>query len=124
MSWRRTAHHHHRAMSAKNELLSMSASPIAYYAALSRASGSVTAGVMLSWLIQQVEDGDPLRWIPGAAAKLEEETGLTRREQETARRQLRERRFIEERLAGIPATLYYRVNLDVVAKVVRRTGND
>ena len=102
----------------------MSAPPIAYYAALSRASGSVTAGLMLSWLIQQAEDDDPLRWIPGAAAKLEEETGLTRREQETARRQLRERRFIEERLAGIPATLYYRVNLDVVAKAVRRTGND
>lgn len=44
------------------------------------------------------------------------ETGLTRAQQEDARTHLRELGLLEERRAGVPARLYYRVNLDELEK--------
>jgi hypothetical protein len=49
-------------------------------------------------------------WFVRTQAEWERDTGLTRREQETARRLLRERGLLEERRVGMPAVLWYRVN--------------
>jgi hypothetical protein len=53
-------------------------------------------------------------WFYKSQEDWEEETGLTRREQETARRKLKERGLLEEKLAGVPATLHFRVNVEAL----------
>lgn len=107
----------------KAALLELLSSPIAYYATLAKVGGGVTSGVFLSQLIYwtgrgKLADG----WLWKSADEFEAETGLTRNEQETARRNLRERGLIEERLAGVPATLHYRINLDAILLAVSQFG--
>lgn len=86
--------------------------PIAYHASLARALNSVTAGVFLSQLLywqprSQHTDG----WVWKTQEQIYEETALTRREQETARAVLRKAGIIEEKRAGVPAKLYFRVDM-------------
>ena len=93
--------------------------PVAYYRAFAAVGGGVTAGVFLSQLFYWHGKGrDPDGWIYKTQAAWEDETGLSRREQETARRNLRQRGIIEEKLAGIPATLHYRINVDRLAALL------
>ena len=92
--------------------------PVAYYPQLARAVGSVNAAIMLCQLLywdgkQHDSDG----WVVKTSAELEAETGLSRREQDTARRLLRTLGIVEERLAGLPAKLQYRVAHDVLDRV-------
>jgi len=85
--------------------------PIAYHADLAKMLRSVTAGVFLSQLIYWDGKGhDPDGWIHKTQADWYEETGLTRREQETARKILRKQGIVEEQRRGQPARLYYRIN--------------
>ena len=46
------------------------------------------------------------------------ELGMSRSEQETARKVLEKHKLLETKRVGIPAKLYYRVNLDEVAKFI------
>lgn len=110
---------------SKPSLLRLLASPIAYYTILAKAGGGVTSGVFLSQLIYWTGRGkNPDGWIWKTAEEMEEETGLTRAEQETARRNLKARGFIEERLAGVPATLHFRVQLDTIMEAVAQFGEN
>jgi len=87
--------------------------PIAYYRVFAAVGGGVTSGVLLSQLYYwHDKTRDPDGWIFKTQDQWQQETGLTRREQETARRNLRERGLIDEKLAGIPARLHYRLNVD------------
>jgi hypothetical protein len=88
---------------------------VSYYPALRPICGSVNAVIFLQqfsyWTGKQKNsDG----WIFKTRDDIEAETGLTRTEQENARKQLRERGFIEEKLKGIPATLHYRINIPAI----------
>ncbi len=86
--------------------------PIAYHAALARGLGSVTAGVLLSqFLYWQPRSRDEEGWFWKTQADIYEETGLGRREQETARRVLVGAGVIEETRRGVPAKMHFRVNL-------------
>jgi hypothetical protein len=51
-------------------------------------------------------------WVSNSAAQWTEQTGLTRREQETARRELARAGVWEEALAGMPPRLVARIRLD------------
>jgi hypothetical protein len=96
--------------------------PVAYYSAFAQVSGGVTSGVLLSQLFYWTGRGaDPDGWVYKSQSKWEAETGLTRREQETARKRLRERGILEEKLAGVPATLHYRVDLDRLIDLLCQT---
>lgn len=55
---------------------------------------------------------DPDGWIYKSQADITRETGLTRAEQETARRELKRRGLLDEKKKGIPCQLYYRPNRD------------
>lgn len=97
--------------------------PIAFHRAFVQLAGSVTAGLMLSQALywtRIVLEKEPLRggWFYKSAREWEEETGLTRREQETARKKLIKCGLLEEKLRGIPATLYYCVNLSRLAELL------
>ncbi|HLZ28548.1 MAG TPA: DnaA N-terminal domain-containing protein [Chloroflexota bacterium] len=96
--------------------------PIAYHPAVAKAVGSVTAGVLLSQLLYWTpRSRDSAGWIWKTQAEIYEETGLTRREQETARRHLVELGIVAERRAGVPAKLYFRVDMRVLARLIAPT---
>jgi len=83
--------------------------PIAFNPAFKRITGSTVAALMLSqawYWSKRTSDNDG--WFYKTIEEWEEETGLTRSEQETARKHLK--RFLEVDLRGVPATLYYRLN--------------
>ncbi len=57
---------------------------------------------------------DPEGWFYKSQKEWEEETGLTRSEQEIARKQLKQTGFWQEKLKGVPATLYYCVDCEIL----------
>ena len=88
---------------------------VAYHRALVGIAGGVHGGLMLSRALhltrlQQRRQLDA--WISNSAARWSEEIGLTRREQETARRELTRTGIWEEALRGIPPSLVARIRLD------------
>ena len=100
--------------------------PIAYHPIVAKAVGSSTAGIFLSqFLYWTPRSQDREGWIYKTQDEIYGETGLTRWEQETARTKLREAGrsdgkkgkeaklggVLEEKLAGVPSRLYYRVNM-------------
>jgi len=61
-------------------------------------------------------------WWCRTQAEWERETGLTRREQETARRKLKAHGLLEERKSGVPAKLYFRLNLKTLARRIEESA--
>ena len=92
-------------------LIEMLDRPIAYQRCFVTISKSVTAAVMLSQAIywaKRTTDAD--KWFYKSQNEWEEETGLTRSEQETARKKLAAIGVLEEKKQGLPCRLYFRVN--------------
>lgn len=56
-------------------------------------------------------------WFYKTASEWREATGLTQREQESARDELRKTGFWSEQLAGAPAKLYFRINLTELGRL-------
>jgi hypothetical protein len=89
--------------------------PIAFHRCLVPISGSVTAALMLSQAIYWTpRTRDRYGWFYKSQKDWEEETGLTRSEQEIARKLLRVTGFWHEKLRGVPATLYYCVDCEIL----------
>lgn len=88
--------------------------PITFHRSLVRVTGSVTAALMLSQAIAWTETlaPDAQGWFTKSQGQWSEDTGLSRWEQETARRNLRQANLIEERKWGLPAKLWFRVRKD------------
>lgn len=85
--------------------------PVAYHKIFTDITGSLAAGVFLSqccyWSqVAKDEDG----WFYHTADQFQEELGISRKEQATARRILTQHGFLQEKRAGLPARLYYRVD--------------
>jgi len=95
--------------------------PVSFHRCLVPITGGVTAALMLSqaiWTTQTIEraaDG----WFSKSRDEWTEETGLSRWEQETARRALRSAGFLEERRVGVPAKLWYRVRPEAVWRALQ-----
>ena len=85
--------------------------PIAFQRSFVRLTKSINASLFLSQAVywsKRTDDSEG--WFYKRQSEWEDETGLTRREQDTARKTLRELGVMEEVLEGIPATLHFRVN--------------
>lgn len=94
--------------------------PVAYHPALARAIGDVKAALFLCQLIYW--DGKGARsdgWIWKTQVEIQDETALTRSEQLTCRRKLCELGILEERLAGMPARMHFRVKLSLIAEMLQ-----
>lgn len=104
--------------------LLLSAGIVAYQRGLARAVGDHSAGLLLSqfwyWAERQPEVRDG--WFYMTQDQIQEETVMTRREQETARRKLRDLGLLEEKKEGLPAKLWYRVNRQAVVSLLRETA--
>ena len=86
--------------------------PIAYYTPFARVVGDVCAGVFVSQMFYWHDKGhDPDGWIYKTQKEIEAETGMTRRNQETARRRLVSLGILEEERRGLPATMHFRLDL-------------
>jgi hypothetical protein len=93
--------------------------PIYYQPELTHITGALTAGIFICNLVQWTgKQKDAAGWIYKTQDELFAETGLSRREQETARKILKDRHLLEEVKRGTPARLYYRVNLDTLNDAV------
>ena len=68
--------------------------------------------------VQERTNAGALGWFFKTQQEWNEETCLSRAEQETARRKLVARGFLEEQRKGLPAKLYFRVNLHCVFEAV------
>lgn len=85
--------------------------PVAYHPDIARIVGGVKAAVFLCQLLYWTGKGKrPDGFIWKTQAEMEKETGLSRYEQEGARKKLGALEVLEEKRMGIPAKLHYRVN--------------
>ncbi len=88
--------------------------PIAFHPAFKRLTGSTNAAVMLGqalyWHKRCPEGRDGWWWK--TREQWEEETGLTRAEQENARKRLKKLGLLEEERRGAPAKLWYRLDTE------------
>ena len=95
--------------------------PVSFHRCLVPVTGGVTSALMLSqaiWTSQSLEpsaDG----WFLRSQEQWTQETGLSRWEQETARRALRRSGLLEERRVGMPAKLWFRVRADAVWRALQ-----
>ena len=88
---------------------------LAYHRTLAEVTGGIHAGLMLSRALHLTRQQIKRRmdaWICNSAARWSDEIGLTRREQETARRSLTRIGVWEETLKGIPPSMMARIRLD------------
>lgn len=90
--------------------------PVSFHRCLVPITGGVTSALMLSQVIwtSQVIDSTANGWFSKSQDQWRDETGLSRWEQETARRALRSAGFLEERRVGMPAKLWFRVRPELV----------
>ena len=94
---------------------------VQFYPALAARLGNFKAALFLGhalyWTRHLAENNPRMDgWFYMTAQKCQEVTGLTTREQAAVRRLLRDLGLLEEKLAGVPATLHYRVNLPALVQ--------
>ena len=99
-------------------LLAAFDAPVSFHRCLVSVTGGVTSALLLSqaiWITQELEqpcDG----WFSRSQEQWTQDTGLSRWEQETARKALRRAGLIEERRVGMPAKLWFRVCAHAVCR--------
>jgi hypothetical protein len=103
-----------------DRLLEILDRPIAFHRVFVALTGSVTAALMLSqglyWTrIKRRDAPGSDGWFYKTQAEWEDETGMGRSEQETARKRLRRTSFWQEERRGLPAKLYFRIDLERLA---------
>jgi len=110
-------------------VFSMFQQPVAFHRMFVDITGSVTAALMLSQAFYWSKKGRKGHWdgwFFKSAGEWEVETGLTRREQESARKKLKKFDWWQEKIAkakGTP-TLHYRINARAFAAHLRETQFD
>jgi hypothetical protein len=86
--------------------------PIAFQPGLALAFNSVPVGIFLSQLLYWSDKGVKGGWIYKTVEELKSETGLTRTMQDLAVKKCIEWGVIEYKLAGIPATRHFKINME------------
>lgn len=104
----------------KKMLLELTKRPIAYHRVFSDVCGSVTAGLMLSQAFYWYDKTDPSGWFWKTRDQWAEETGMSRTEQENARKALKKLGFLEEKREGLPAKMFYRLDLDRLIEAIEK----
>jgi hypothetical protein len=97
--------------------------PVAFHVALARVCNSAIAGLMLSQAIywsEVLERTNPSRngWFYKTREEWADEIHLSRWEQEAARTILRKLGFWQEELRGVPAQIYFRVDMQRLALAI------
>ncbi|HQM83026.1 MAG: hypothetical protein PHG30_06340 [Eubacteriales bacterium] len=95
---------------------------IVFYPKLKRLTGSNKSAILLCYLVGLYDDTadrqkDADGWARLDVKALEGQTGLTRTEQEAARKTLRGIEVLEEKRMGLPASTYFRMNDEVLDRM-------
>ena len=97
---------------------------VAHRPCFGRLFGGAACGVLLSqfwfWAGTPGVRARPDGWFWKPQREITAETGLSRAETETARRRLCAQGVLEEKRCGIPAVMHFRVDLNVVMRVIWR----
>jgi hypothetical protein len=94
--------------------------PVAYRVGLAKSTGSVKLAILLSQLWYWKDRGhDPEGWVYKTREQITDETGLSRQEQETARRLGRELQVLKEAKKGIPRRIYFKINTSVMVMLLK-----
>lgn len=88
--------------------------PIAFHPVFADITGSVKAAIMLSQAFYWQQRNEAGGWWFKTQQAWWHETRLTRREQDNARKVLRDLGFMHEKRAGVPAKLYFWVDFDAI----------
>ena len=88
-----------------------------YHPAYKKLCGSTVGAVFLSKAMCYAAEAPSGGWFCVEQA-WQDVTGLTRREQETARTSLKVIGVLEEKRQGVPAKLYYRVNKENLQRLL------
>ena len=89
--------------------------PIAFQRVFVALGAGITGALLLSQAVYwSRRSGDDTGWFFKTQVEWEEETGLTRREQEGARSRLQSMGLLCEERRGIPAKLFYRVDFEAL----------
>lgn len=88
--------------------------PVAYFPRLARFLGSVHAAVLFGQLHYWQERTQDARGVHKTADELEDETGLSYREQASARKLLRDRGFLQEVYQRLQHLMWFRLDLAAI----------
>jgi hypothetical protein len=101
-------------------LLDIFDEPIVFQRAYVSLTGSAVAALFLSYAIYTTDrlPKDAEGWFRKTGDEWKAETGLTRFEQQTARRILRELDVLIERRAGLPAELWFKIRIDRILELL------
>lgn len=92
---------------------------VLYHKVIAKATGSPGLAILWSQIYYwQDRCHDEDKWVYKTAEDLFDETGLTRRMQETARKVGKHYGVLEEKRAGVPGKIHFRVNLDKAVEVI------
>lgn len=98
--------------------------PIAFQRAFVELGVGITGALMLSQCVYwHGRTSDKEGWFYKSQADWEVETGMTRREQETARKRLETAGFLEEERKGVPARLFFRVNVEALEAALSKLSS-
>ena len=93
--------------------------PIAFHRSFVDVTGSATTALLLSICIEQSESSlSPDGWFSASAQDWETRSGLSRKEQATARKNLKAIHLLEERRSSFPATLEVRIRFDRLSSLL------
>lgn len=93
--------------------------PVAFHRAFLNFGAGVTGALMLSQAYYwSKRTSDAEKWFYKSREEWEEETGLSRYEQEGARKNLVKSGVLEEQKKGVPCKLFYRVNIRILMAVL------
>jgi len=96
----------------------LSTRPIAFNPDLARSLGSAKAGLLLSQLLFWWEKGRNPNWIYKTIDEMEEETTLSRCEQDNAIKICKNYGLLETKLEGIPAKRHFKLNIQKIIKLL------
>lgn len=93
--------------------------PIAFHRSFVDVTGSATTALLLSICIEQAESAlSSEGWFSVSAQDWENRSGLSRKEQATARKNLKDMHLLEERKTSFPATLEVRIKFDRLSSLL------
>lgn len=96
-------------------------SPIAFHRAFVGIGAGITGALMLSQAVYWTKrTKDENGWFYKTRADWEDETGLSRTEQETARAKLKKLGVLVEKKRGVPCKTHYRVDVEKLNELLHR----
>lgn len=97
---------------------------IAYRPNLARLFGGVIAEIFFEQIFYWQDKADPVLGVYKTQEELEIETGLSRKEQETARKLLREKGVLIETHKRLEHRMYYKIDCEKLDKLLATLAND